>query len=85
MRNPVLNSNSGTLPNKSNVMVVVEDARLIISGKEARKLLSDSDITDVDKNFMEWIELLNKIDENQPDAKINATSMDDNNGGRIVF
>lgn len=33
----------------------------------------------------ELVEVLQKIDENSPKAKLNETSIDDNNGGRIVL
>jgi hypothetical protein len=38
-----------------------------------------------DSNLVELIELLQKIDTTAPLAKLNETSMPDNNGGRIKF
>ncbi len=38
-----------------------------------------------DDSLVELVDTLQKIDEKSPDAKINETSMDDNNGERIEF
>jgi hypothetical protein len=38
-----------------------------------------------DDNLVALIDVLQSIDTNSPLAKLNATSMPDNNGGRITF
>lgn len=39
----------------------------------------------VDDGLIEYAEALEAIDENSPMAKLNATSISDNNGGRILL
>ena len=41
--------------------------------------------TNVDDGLLELVEALEEIDENSPLAKLNATSISDNNGGRIFL
>jgi hypothetical protein len=40
---------------------------------------------EADANLVRFIEILQSIDTTAPLAKLNATSMPDNNGGRIKF
>lgn len=39
----------------------------------------------VDDGLIEYAEALEAIDENSPMAQLNATSISDNNGGRILL
>ncbi len=41
--------------------------------------------TNTDDGIVEYIEALEDIDENNPLAKLNAVSISDNNGGRILL
>lgn len=41
--------------------------------------------TNVDDGLVDLVEALEEIDENIPLAKLNATSISDNNGGRILL
>lgn len=42
-----------------------------------------STLTQIDSNLVDLIELLEKIDGDSPLAKLNETTISDNNGGRI--
>lgn len=54
--------------------------------KEAQNHLGHkSKQTNTDDGLILYIEALEEIDENNPLAKLNATSISDNNGGRILL
>ena len=63
------------------------DDKLVVSLKEARNLFlgQQSKQTNTDNGLILYVEALEEIDENSPLAKMNATSISDNNGGRIYF
>jgi len=44
-----------------------------------------SKTVNVDDGLIEYADALEAIDENSPMAKLNATSISDNNGGRILL
>lgn len=44
-------------------------------------LLADDD----GDNLQEFVSNLNAVDTNKPDAKLNETTINDNNGGRIIL
>lgn len=44
-------------------------------------ILEDDD----DDNFTEFVGNLNSVNTNKPDAKLNETTISDNNGGRIIL
>jgi len=50
----------------------------VISNKNTKQ-------TNVDDGLVELVETLEEIDESNPLAKANATSISDNNGGRIFL
>lgn len=47
--------------------------------KQNKKLAEDEQAD----NVLDVVESLNDVDENAPEAKLNETSINDNNGGRI--
>ena len=63
----------------------------VISVKEARKILGKDGFSLTDKqdgadvNLVRLVEALQGIDTSAPLAKLNETSMSDNNGRRIKF
>lgn len=62
------------------------DDKLAVSLKEARNLLGQgTKQTNIDDGLILYAEALEEIDENSPLAKLNATSIPDNNGGRILL
>ncbi len=62
------------------------DDKPVVSLKEARNLLGqETKQTNIADGLILYVEALEEIDENSPLAKLNATSISDNNGGRIYF
>jgi hypothetical protein len=62
------------------------DDKPVVSLKEARDLLGQEiKQTNTDDGLILYVEALEEIDESSPLAKLNATSISDNNGGRILL
>jgi hypothetical protein len=58
-----------------------------VSNNDLQPLVPNKKSTQVnaDDGLILYIDALEEIDENSPQAKINATSISDNNGGRILL
>ncbi len=53
--------------------------------KRYKELMASSETGDSQEVLVQLLEEMNKVDTSSAEAKDNAESMDDNNGGRIIY
>lgn len=68
-----------------SILVETDSQQAVPSNQTLATLGLTSKQTNIDDGLVKFMEALEEIDENGPLAKLNATSISDNNGGRVLL